>query len=379
MKKKNLITLLVTVIASAGCGGGGGGSSESAQAPASQTPIAVKTTSYENFKNIGLTPVSLPSSISGTGTLARGYADFSRRGEMDVFAAAITYSPALPQSQATPSRFEFWQKQGSTYAKNTTLLTDNAGCIHPRKAAVADYNNDGRPDVFVACHGYDAAPFPGEKNKVVLSQPDGTYRTQDASTDVGFFHGAAAADLNGDGFVDVVVVNNADPKSVFVLLNQGNGTFKRETTDRFPSSLGGRSFFSVDLTDVNEDGKLDLLLGGHEWEGGPAFVLINPGNNDFTNVTPTALPSVASEGVILDFTITGTSSTRTIWVLRTSGGDGTFYQSRTVQKVLWPSLTSTVVLNQRPAQWVPWTIPATIGNQKVITSDDANFGLSVSQ
>ena len=73
------------------------------------------------------------------------------------------------------------------------------GCIHPRKAIVADFNGDGRPDIFVACHGYDATPFPGEANKVVLSQPNGTYVTSNASADVGFHHGAAAADLNGDG------------------------------------------------------------------------------------------------------------------------------------------------------------------------------------
>ena len=37
--------------------------------------------------------------------------------------------------------------------------------------------------------------------------------------------------------------------------------------------------------------------------------------------------------------------------LRASGGDGTFYQTRTIQKVFWSSLTSTIPLSERPAQW----------------------------
>jgi hypothetical protein len=57
---------------------------------------------------------------------------------------------------------------------------------------IADYNADARPDIFVICHGDDAAPFPGEKDQVVLSRPNGTYVISDATADVGFGHGGAA-------------------------------------------------------------------------------------------------------------------------------------------------------------------------------------------
>lgn len=360
-----------------GCGGGSSGSPASGTPaePTAPIPITVKSTSYDSFKAIGLTPQTLPPAAQWS--LARGYADFSRRGVNDLFTATQTYGIPGP---ATPSRFEFWTKQpDGSYARDTSRLAAGDGCIHPRKALVADFNNDGRPDIFVACHGYDAPPFPGESNKIVLSQPDGAYVTQDASPDVGFFHGAAAADLNGDGYVDVVVVNNFDPESAFVLLNRGDGSFQRESGDRLPASLGGRPYFSVELVDVNEDGKPDLLLGGHEWEGAQTVVLINPGNNDFSAVTPVVLPPVAGEGVVLDFTLTGSGSSRTIWVLRTSGGDGTFYQSQTVQKVAWPSLTSTLPWNQRPKQWAPWLIPVASGTQQRIVSEDASMDISLPQ
>lgn len=90
------------------------------------------------------------------------------------------------------------------------------------------------PDVFVACHGYDGPPFPGERNKLVLSQPDGSFAVLDASPDVGFFHAVTVADWNDDSLPDVVLT-----ESVFLLVNQGDGKFQRETQSSMPSFVAG--------------------------------------------------------------------------------------------------------------------------------------------
>lgn len=334
-------------------------------------------TSYANYKQIGMTPQTLPS---GNNTI-RAYGDFGGNGRLDLFRAVTTYNLALPIAQATPSRFEFHEKQlDGSFKPNVLLLPQSDGCIHPRKAIVADFNGDGRPDIFVACHGYDASPFPGERSKVVLSQPGGKYVVSDASSDIGFNHGATAADINGDGKIDVIVVNSKDADRLYALLNDGAGHFVRESPSRFPSSVrNGGSYFSVELVDLNEDGKLDLLLGGHEYEGAATAAFINPGNNNFSAVSPIVFPAVLSEGVVLDFTVTGTGSTRAVWVLRTSGGDGTFYQSKVIQKVNYPSLTSSIALSQRPSRWIPWTLPADVNGTSVITSDNLLDSVSVSR
>lgn len=251
-------------------------------------------------------------------------------------------------------------------------------CLPVGSSGRQEKRNDGRPDIFVACHGYDAAPFPGETNKVVLSQPNGAYTVSDASADVGFHHGATAADLNGHGRVDVVVANNFDPDRIYTLLNDGTGHFVRETSSRLPASLrNGGNYYSVELVDLNEDGKLDLLVGGHEFEGAATAAFINPGSNNFAAVAATAIPAVPNEGIALDFTVTGTGSTRALWVLRTSGGDGMFHQGRVVQRVTYPALASSVVSNQRPAQRIPWPIPAVVGRTHVITSDNAADAISL--
>lgn len=371
------------LLALAGCLGacGGGGSTDAAArppaAPAGPLPLAQTTTSsYANYKGIGLRPQTLPP---GDNTV-RAYGNFAGNNRLDLFRAVLTYNVSLPQSQATSSRFEFFAQQpDGSYSLSTAIMPQTNGCLHPRKAIVADFNNDGKPDVFVACHGYDAVPFPGERNKVVLSQSNGTYAVSDASIDVGFNHGASAADLNGDGLPDVVVINNFDSNRAYVLLNNGTGHFVRESTSRIPTAMQSGNFFSVELVDVNEDGRPDLLVGGHEFDNAKTSVFLNPGTNVFTSVAATVLPAVPNEGVVLDFTATGTGPTRTLWLLRTSGGDGTFYQSRVIQRIAYPSLASSIVLNQRPAQWVPWLIPATVNGVNIIASDNVGDGISVPQ
>jgi hypothetical protein len=360
------------------CGGGGGGDAPASAPAAAPVPPgpAPTDTSYLHFKNAGLVPQTLPS---GDKTV-RAYGNFAGNGRLDYFRAVSTYDVTLPAAQATPGRFEFYAKQADgSFVLDTARLPVATGCVQPGKAIVGDFNGDGRPDVFVACYGYDAPPYPGERNKVVLSQPDGTYVISDASTDSGFNHGATAADLNGDGKLDVVVVNNFDADRAYTLINDGTGHFTREASSRLPTAIKPGNYFSVELVDVNEDGWLDLVVGGHEYESAPTSVFINPGTNVFTSVAPTVVPPVANEGVVLDFTLTGSGSTRALWVLRTSGNDGTFYQGRALQKVAYPSMSATLPLNDRTLPWIPWLIPATVGGAAVVTSDNAAEAVSFPQ
>lgn len=378
------IALTAFSLGLAACGGGG----SSADTPPAEAlpPIAVAATSYANFKQVGLTPQELPPGMNGTQTF-RTYADFSRHGRLDLFTATITYTISKPESEATKSTFAFWLKQhDGSYRKSTTLLRagSSEGCIHPRKAIVADFNGDDRPDVFVACHGYDKEPFPGERNKVILSQNDGTYLTQDASTDVGFFHSATAADVNGDQRPDVLLTNNFDPETVITLINQGNGTFLREQRalgTRFPASVQGpKNYFSIEVFDLDEDGALDVLLGGHEWENAPTVALLNPGNFEFGDVTPLAIPAEPDKGVVLDFAVTGTGPTRALWVLRTTDSSKPLndsYAGWTIQNVtgIGSTLQSSVRSGTEP--WFAAIIPTAVNGSPVIASDDAAVPVSV--
>ena len=326
-------------------------------------------TSYALLKESGIAPQLQRS----TWDLARTYLDTDGDGVLELFTAQMVYNPATSTpSTAAPSIFRFYRRQGDTLVEAPELLdaASVSGCIHPRKAVLADFNGDGRKDIFVACHGYDAMPFPGELNRIVLSQPNGKYIVREALNVAGFYHSAAAADFNGDGKPDVVVANNFGYPSVQIWLGAGDGTFTRDDSYLPPALYVRANYFTVDVPDVDGDGKFDLFVGGHEWENAPTRVFINPGTGNFASAQPVTLPVVQNEGVVLDVVATGAAGARVLWVLRASGGDGTFYQSLTLQRVDWATLASTTPILQRGTQWQPWIIPAQVNGQGRIVSDD---------
>ena len=334
------------------------------------TALSLKNTSYENFKEIDLTPQNHPN---GVGRDAVAYADFNQDGLLDMFVATLTYWPPTTQEAATGSNFDFYIKNcDGDFEKNNGYFSSSDTCIHPRKALVNDYNNDNLPDVFIICHGWDKNPYPGEKNKVLLSKSLGSYDLKDASSDVGFFHSGSSYDYNNDGHKDVILVNSSVNEKVRFYKNQGDGTFVNDNlSSREPTSVSGKSIYTIEMFDINGDSKLDMLLGGHEWSSNTnTQIYLNPGNDNFSSVNPDNITAITNEGVVLDFTVTKNNSTTNIWVLRTSGGDGTFYQSRTIQKVSWPSLNSSTPVLDRSLNWIPWIIPSVIDGKNVITSDN---------
>ncbi|MGB8061808.1 MAG: VCBS repeat-containing protein [Candidatus Sulfotelmatobacter sp.] len=88
-----------------------------------------------------------------------------------------------------------------------------------------------------------------------------------------------AADLNGDGFPDMVVANT---DGVSVRINNGDGTFGAATL----YGTGGTNAFAVAVGDVNLDGIPDLVVtnfvsGVPGSIGGGVGVLIGNGDGTF--------------------------------------------------------------------------------------------------
>jgi hypothetical protein len=339
----------------------------------------VKPTSYANMKNIGLPRIKFPPFIAQPA--AWGAADFFHAGMLDLFTAKPNYNlatsfDAVTSNPNSRSDLQFWRQAGDG---TSTLLASYKGCLHPRKALVADFNQDGWPDVFVACHGYDAPVnglFPGEKNTLLLSDGQGGFTVSEAGP-VGFYHGASAADVDGDGYPDVVAANfmNAGAQ-VHFLMNQRNGTFSVDNT-RVPGQSGG-PYFSVEMLDVDGDGLLDLIVGGHEtYPGAPGVetaILYGDVNGVF-GATKTVVPPVFGRGAALDFTLVSHNGQKLLYVDRTSLGNdpGTgFYGTRTLQAFNLATGTSAVLLDAK-ADWIRWWLPATRNGQNgVVPYDIAN-------
>jgi len=260
---------------------------------------------------------------------------------------------------------EFWTQNasGAWINKNATLTVEAPVCIHARKAVVADFNGDRKPDVIFACTGYDAPPFPGEHSIILLSQPGGGYLRRFFNSDIAYFHSVSACDLNGDGRLDLVF---AIAKGLSVYFGDGQGSFTVAASHTLSAVIG--PLFQVECLDVNEDGILDVITGGKEWQAnGDTQIFYGTASGAFIRQV---IPPVANAGTINDFTLTGTGSARTLWISRSSGGDGTEYEGRMVQRVNLRTLESTMMLNDRPAVWIRWLVLYSRAGLDYIGSDN---------
>ena len=172
--------------------------------------------------------------------------------------------------------------------------------------AAADFNNDGRPDLAVGAPLFDVGAAPdagaiftffnlGAPNFFVNSAASANQTIFGAVTDEGFGVNILPADINNDGFVDLVVGSPLHSPSVallsagavYVFLNNGAGSFPTSITtasQTITGSQAGMQFGAcIDIADLGGDGDLDLIAGAPQFDpgGAPAqgalFIFFNSG------------------------------------------------------------------------------------------------------
>lgn len=205
---------------------------------------------YRNNADGTFTEMAQSVGLAATGTGATrdaAFADFDDDGRMDLFVV---------------------RENGASLYHNAgdRRLVDeiaSSGVSVPGGSAVAvgDYNNDGSFDLFVA-------GTPGTASTLWLNDGSGKFRRDSRSDDALKALGAIDmrdvkfADFDNDGWVDLLIAGaptGGNARGVVLLRNDGTGRFA-DRSSILPATAPAAT--SIVPTDVDADGDQDLILGG---------------------------------------------------------------------------------------------------------------------
>lgn len=142
-------------------------------------------------------------------------------------------------------------------------------------AALIDFDNDGRLDVFFTNGAEIFDPMPKGKtmektsakfwNRLYHQKSDGTFEDTTEKAGVqgeGFSFGAAVGDYDRDGFEDLFVTRYG---GATLYRNNGNGTFS-DVTKKLGAEVNGWAT-SAGFFDYDRDGRLDIFVDRYvEWD-----------------------------------------------------------------------------------------------------------------
>lgn len=176
------------------------------------------------------------------------------------------------------------------YLNNGDGTFEDAGTRIPVKGTsnsvlVFDINLDGAPDILIGNNG---------QNNVLINDGKGYFKGETTKR-FGEFNDVTQdltlGDIDNDGDQDLLIGNEGANR---ILINNGKGFFKDESAERLSYRNKPEETREVDVADIDGDGDLDILYGNVQ-----AFVpealrqnrlLLNNGNGFFTDITATHLP-----------------------------------------------------------------------------------------
>ncbi len=241
--------------------------------------------------------------------------DYDRDGWLDIY---FTNAPTVQMAnKGQKSRSALYH---NNHDGTFSDVTDKAGVGFPGIAmggAVADFNNDGWPDIYVTALG---------GNVLYRNNGDGTFTDVTAKAGVAdgrWSTGASFGDYDGDGFVDLAVANYVDfhlndlpgfgssptckyrgidvqcgPRGLkgagdSLFHNNGDGTFTDVSKAAGVDDPNGYYGMTVVWSDFNNTGRPDFFVAN---DSTPNFLYKNLGNGKFAEIGLESGTAVTEDG-----------------------------------------------------------------------------------
>src|SRR6201997_4035781 len=238
--------------------------------------------------------------------------DYDNDGWLDIYLLNGSTVPAMKGKEAPPRAMLFHNNHDGTF----TDVTEKAGVANERwgfGVAVADYDNDGWPDIYVANYG---------KNRLYHNNHDGTFTDVAEKAGValgGWSAGPTWGDYDHDGLLDLFVPGyvkfevdhppaagkNGLPASLcqfrgvnvmcgprglpgetdHLFHNNGDGTFTDVSVKAGVSDPRGYYGLSSVFVDVDDDGWLDLAVAN---DSTPKYLYRNKHDGTFEDISYTS-------------------------------------------------------------------------------------------
>ena len=233
-------------------------------------------------------------------TMAGGVAvfDYNGDGRPDIFFANGADLATMKKSSAKYSD-RLFRNDGNGVFTDVTAQAGLTGTGFDVGVAIADYDNDGRPDIFVAgVHGNTLYHNRGDGTFEDVTKKAGLDKWNDPEYGPLWSITAVWVDVNNDGLLDLFVLNYLQwiysniPKCVIegvpeychpryykglpnqLFLNQGDGTFKDVSKEWGVRDHIGKGM-GAGMADYDLDGKPDLFVTN---DAEYAFLFHNLGN-----------------------------------------------------------------------------------------------------
>ncbi len=223
--------------------------------------------------------------------------DFDSDGDLDLIMVQV--APATyPETKRRQLAF---RNDGGVFTDATSQILGDLILVGVRRLRVADFNKDGRSDLFMAETGTDTFPFPGAQSRLLIQTPDGRL-ADETSTRLpqhnAYTHASDVADINGDNAPDIFMGSLSPSDLIRLYVNDGSGNMI-DRSDLLPASVssGAPETMAAEFCDVNGDNRPDLILGGNYYEPNgpgshrPNALLMNDGSGRFAYDSSRALPA----------------------------------------------------------------------------------------